>query len=305
MSVEPYSVLFTNGDNDTFPLWYLQEVEGIRKDVTVIVTSYLQIDWYAHQLKGLTTPCDGIDPESDPTRILCQRPYTPEGSPGAEYVAAEEADRVRAQGKVPIIMDRPVTVPTRSILLLTDDQIDQVAQTVSPIREVQQIPLGQGVVAQLRANMYLEPWHQFAMAILNSSLGDGRPVYFASSGNSADQLGLRPYLVRHGLAYKVNPGIPDPETQDDLVALPASQFVGLTGVWLEAERTRTLAEEVYVHRNGLPLEQELWRYRAVLGVPSYYAWVHYALFAWQQAEGRTMEAEASLTLADAWARLSN
>jgi hypothetical protein len=304
MSVEPYGVLFTNGDNDTFPLWYLQEVEGIRRDVTVIVTSYLNIDWYAFQLRKLTTPCpEGVDPNADRSRIICQRPYDSQGSPGARYAPRDEADAVRAAGEVLLLMDRPLTPPTRSILLLDDETIERVSRTLAPLQEDRALDLGFGVTALLRGGTYVEPWQQFAFSIIANSLED-RPIYFASSGNAHEHLGLRPYVVRQGLALRLSPGLPDPDTVPGLVELLPSPLTSVTGTWLDAERTRTLSWEVFVHRSGLPDGWGFWPHRAVLGIPSYYAWAHYALYQAAVQEGQDDTARENLDRAEAWARLA-
>src|SRR4029078_4378090 len=59
-SVEPYGILITAGDNDTFPLWYAQEVEGVRRDVTLPNLSLMNTRWHLRQLRRRVTPT--LDP---------------------------------------------------------------------------------------------------------------------------------------------------------------------------------------------------------------------------------------------------
>jgi hypothetical protein len=280
MSVEPYGVLFTNGDNDTFPLWYAQEVEGIRKDVTVIVWSYLNTDWYARQLRQLTTPCETPgDAARDPTRNLCQRLYEP-----------PKGDTLYREARY----------PTRSILPLSDEEIERVTQ-FGYVQLPQDVVFEQaGIRTTFPANTVLPAADQFILSIIKQAWGD-RPIYFAVTTNAHRKLGLDPYTMRQGVAYKLI--TPEQASAPGVVRMPQNlPYSPIFGAYLDVPRTQTLLHQTFEY--GDLQERPHWTDDATRGIPTYYGYAFISLAQGEEMLGLSAAAQRDVKEAEQWLALS-
>ena len=277
-SVEPYGVLITNGDNDTFPLWYLQEVEGIRRDVTVIVMSYFNTPWYVKQLRDITRPCQrpGAALE-DPTRIICQRPFDPATAP-------------RLYGTP--------RAPTRPILALSDLDIDQITRSYPILSNDSTFYEARGMRLQVMPGTQLDPAHTFITMMMQSAWGD-RPIYFAATTNTHIELGLLQHTTRHGLAYKLLM----PAETAGMQRMPLDPTVlQFTGGWFDTRRNQQLFEQVMMFR-GMP-DRPVWSDDATRNIPMQYYYAYAAMATAAQVRQDTANVERYTQRAEGFQRLA-
>jgi hypothetical protein len=165
-SVEPYGVLFGFGDNDTFPVWYLQEVEGVRQDVTQINLSLANLDWYLRQLASRPI-----------------RPFDPARAPALYRHLA------------------PPQPPSGPTLQLTPQQIDG----MEPIRfDEDRVVRTGGLALPLRKGALLRTADQVILVAIETYL-PRRPVTFGVLSGRGSWLGLDPHLMFEGLVFRVEP----------------------------------------------------------------------------------------------------
>lgn len=177
MSCAKDGILFTNGDNDTFPVWYMQEVERIRRDVRIVNLSLLNTGWYIKQLKDRDPRVPISFSDSYVDRYLDQhdaaammsRYWPPE---------KQKVEMNTPEGKMSWTVPAAMYVPTRD--------------------------------SESRQNNFLRVQDVMILDILRTNWDPARtplpkPVYFAVTVANSNMVGLRDHLTFEGLVFRVNP----------------------------------------------------------------------------------------------------
>ncbi|NJO00580.1 MAG: DUF2723 domain-containing protein, partial [Bacteroidia bacterium] len=220
-SCAPNAILFTGGDNDTFPLWYVQEVEGFRTDVRVCNLSLLGTDWYISQMKRQVY-------ESEPLPISMNREQYQQGTndqilyPPAWQIntnlSSQEIEALSKKG-----MDLNVYI---DLVNQGDDMVkafvgDNDKLTILPSKKLvlkidKEKVLKMGIIPKNRQNLLQDfmTWELNANEIYKNDLmildmiatnNWKRPIYFSTTLAGSSYLNLKEYMQREGLAFRLLP----------------------------------------------------------------------------------------------------
>ncbi|HCI15879.1 MAG TPA: hypothetical protein DE027_03520 [Candidatus Marinimicrobia bacterium] len=167
-SCEPNAILFTNGDNDTFPLWYLQEVEGVRTDITIANLSLLNTEWYIRQLR-----------DSRRGRV------DQKGRELERFINLTDPQVMEVASGLQPWKARNVQIPTPKSNKNKDGFIQWKVN-----------PTFAGAALMVKDMMILK---------IISDAQWNYPIYFAVTVPASNRLGLEPFLEMEGLVYRLRP----------------------------------------------------------------------------------------------------
>ena len=204
-STEPDAIIFTHGDNDTFPLWYAQEVEGVRTDVRVVNLMLLNAEWYIEQMKKRKN-------DSPPVPFSLPRHKYVDGTNNLIYMIERfEGYRDLRQVIAVIADDTPSTklrvsagrmidfIPTKNFRLRVDAGRVIENGTVAPELKDEIV---ESIDWRIDENYLVK--NQMMVLDLLANFNWERPVYFVSGGTE-DALGLENWFQLEGLAYRLVP----------------------------------------------------------------------------------------------------
>ncbi|WP_299824761.1 DUF2723 domain-containing protein [uncultured Pontibacter sp.] len=207
-SCAPNAILFTHADNDTYPLWYAQEVEGYRTDVRVAVMTFLNTDWYIEQMKRpaykaapwpLSLETENYRQGTNDYLPYLERPQVATGIDLKQFMQLVKQNHPALQAQYGTGTTL-LTFPTKNFYMPIAKQQVQAHGVVSQDRMHDVTDR-----LHLKAEVpYLEKRHLVVLDLLSTQNWD-RPIYFSGNIPVSDYVGLHKYSRLEGFAYRIVP----------------------------------------------------------------------------------------------------
>lgn len=210
-SLEPNAIVFCNGDNDTFPLWYVQEVEGVRPDVRIINLSYLNSTWYTDQQLVQSYDAPPIDIQArredyayDKLGVVLYDRENRTPMPLQDALKALYSGQSRLNGyPYPAIPTSIVTVPVDKKAVVARGLVAP-QDTAYLVNEIA-IDLAGTPTSGTRGYLTMSEVMMLDIIATNAAKGWPRPIYWCMTVGNEYYLGLDKYMRSTGMTHQLVP----------------------------------------------------------------------------------------------------